>query len=226
MSTRSLALLSLFFFSFATGAQPPVGSQSQVASQEPNNQHFRQYKQLVERVKKGDLTVDFVQLISAASDWDRSEKGVFEPANREAMVEAFKKKNYKKAVELAEVVLDYEFTNRGLHLATANAYKKLAENEKADLHSKLAEKILTALLTTGDGKSVETAYCVQSINEEYVIMRHFGYKVTSQAYIMSNMSGYDLLSGKDEKTGKDVGLYFDISGLFTRCLQSHQEKKN
>jgi len=57
-------------------------------------------------------------------------------------------------------------------------------------------------------------------------MKHFGYTVTQQAYIMSNRSSYDLLSGKDDKTGKYEELYFDISGLFIRCLQSHRQKKN
>ncbi len=207
-------------FALLSYSQAYAKSQRQVATKQSNPAYLR-YKELVERAKKAD-SVDFVELISATSDWSISEKEVFTAPNRDSMVEAFKTKDYKKAVELAEVVLDYEFTNRGLHLATANAYQELHENEKADLHRKLADKILNALLSTGDGKTVGN--CVQSINEEYVIMRHFGYKVTMQAYIMSNMSGYDLLSGKDEKTGKDVGLYFDVSGLFTRCLQSHQKK--
>jgi len=192
----------------------------------PNSAEYLRYKEMVERARKGDVSVDFIDLISAASDWDLSQKGIFNPPNREAMAEAFKKKNYQKAVELAEIVLDYEFTNRGLHLATANAYKELAQTEKANLHTNFADKILNALLSTGDGKSLETAYCVQSINEEYVIMRHFGYKVSMQAYLTSNVGTYDLLSGKDKKTGKEVGLYFDISGFFSRCVQAHQKKRN
>lgn len=190
-----------------------------------SNEYYVRYKELTDRAKKGDSTVDFVQLISAASDWSVSEKEIFRAPNRDAMVEAFKKKDYKRALQLAEIVLDYEFTNRGLHLATTKAYEELGDKAKAGFHRGIADKILAALLTTGDGKSVETAYCVQSINEEYVIMRHFGYKVTSQAYILSDKTGYDLLSGKEEKTGKSVGLYFDISGLFSRCVQSHQVKK-
>src|SRR6266849_6268969 len=84
------------------------------AAQSPKpTEQYSKYKKLVERAKNGDQNLDFVLLISAASDWDLSQKSVFEVPNREAMVEAFKKKDYKKAVELAELVLDYEFTNRG-----------------------------------------------------------------------------------------------------------------
>jgi hypothetical protein len=66
-----------------------------------------------------------------------------------------------------------------LHNATANAYKEQSKNVKAEYHKKIAEKLLDALLSTGDGKSIESAYCVQGISEEYRIMRHFGYKVTT-----------------------------------------------
>jgi hypothetical protein len=194
--------------------------------QPPNSPEYVRYKEMVERARKGDVSVDFTELISAASDWDLSQKGIFTHPHREAMVEAFKQKKYQKAVEFAEIVLDYEFTNRGLHLATANAYGELAQTKKVNLHTDFANKILNALLSTGDGKSAETAYCVQSINEEYVIMRHFGYKVFRQAYMTSGGGVYDVLSGKDEKTGKEVGLYFDISGFFRKCVEGHQKKRN
>ena len=206
-------------------AQTPGKAQTTSPTNEQAEKYHSTYQQLVERVKKGDAAVDFVDLIAAASDWDVSAKTLIEVPHRDEMVAAFKAKDYSKAVDLAESVLDYEFTNRGLHRATANAYRELGNKAKADFHNDVGEKILKALLTTGDGKSTETAYCVQSINEEYVIMNYFGYEVSSQAYIVSSSSNYDLLEGKDKKTGKKVGLYFDISGLFTRCIQSHKQKK-
>lgn len=221
--------LSLFFLVALCFPRIAVQVQAQAEKQglaQQSNRHYLQYKELVERVKNGDQDVDFVQLISAASDWELSKEKLTEAPNRDEMVQAFKKKDYDRAVKLAEIVLEYEFTNRGLHLATANAYKELGDNAKSDLHRSVGEKILKALLSTGDGKTAQTAYCVQGINEEYVIMRHFGYRVVMQAYVISGEAEYDLLSGKDEKTGKDVGLYFDISGHFTRCVQSHQQKRN
>jgi hypothetical protein len=218
-------VLSLCLTGMLGQPQTPSRSQQPPAIDQ-TNRHYLQYRELVERVKKGDPSVDFVQLISAASDWELSEKSLIEAPNRDEMVQAFKKKDYKRAVKLADLVLNYEFTNRSLHLATADAYENLADNANANFHRETAERILKALLSTGDGKTVDTAYCVQSINEEYVIMRYFGFKVSMQAYIISGNSSYDLLSGKDEKTGKDVGLYFDISGYFSRCVQSHKQKTN
>jgi uncharacterized protein DUF4919 len=184
------------------------------------------YQTMVQKVKAGDSTVDFVELIAAASDWDLSSKTVISAPNRDVMVEAFKKKDYKKATDLAEQVLDYEFTNRSLHRATENAYIKLGDKARAEFHHNIAEKLLSAILSTGDGQSPQTAYCVQGIREEYVIMDHFGYEVSSQAYLGSGESTYDMLSGVDRKSKKAVSLYFDISGLFRRCINSHRKDQN
>lgn len=200
--TSAVRKLVLFFVLSVVLTATPLtfAKRQQPAVSEPTAPAYLSYKELVQRAKNGDTNIDFVEFIAAASDWDLAEKGVFTAPNREAMVEAFKKKKYKEAVLLAEAVLDYEFTNRGLHRATAKAYRELGNTEKARFHEDIGEKILKALLSTGDGQTPETAYCVQGINEEYVIMAYFGYEVSSQAYIVSSASAYDLLKGKDKKT--------------------------
>jgi hypothetical protein len=129
---------SLFLFLAAwsvTSAQtsPAVRNQSTAAVKEAPSS----YAQLVERAKKEDPTVDFVELRNAYAEWLCDEKAKTDAPNREAMVEAFKKKDYAKASELAEVVLDYEFVNRGLHLATENAYRQLGNQTQADKHKQL-----------------------------------------------------------------------------------------
>jgi hypothetical protein len=201
------------------------GQQSVEGGQKPNDPATAKqiYQQLVEKAKAGDATVDFVELIAAASDWDLSEKEIVKAPNRDEMVAAFKKKDYKRATELAEGVLDYEFTNRGLHRAAENAYTSLGDKTRSEFHRNIAEKLLNALLSTGDGQSPESAYCVQGIREEYVIMDHFGYDVSSQAYLASGNSTYDMLSGVDRKSKKPFSLYFDISGFFRRCINSHRK---
>jgi len=54
-------------------------------------------------------------------------------------------------------------------------------------------------------------------------MAHFGYKVTLQSYLVSGQIDYDQLSGTDEKTGKPVSLYFDISGQFSWCVKNKKK---
>jgi hypothetical protein len=175
------------------------------------------YSQLVERAKKGDLSFDFVQLRDAFAVWfrDPKNKDKTEAPKRGEMVEAFQKKDYAKAVELAEVVFDYEFANRGLHLAAEEAHRKLGNAAKAEFHREVAQKLFKALLSAGDGKSAETAFRVFSIREEYIIMEELGYAVSSQSLLSTpNGKSYDMLSGTDKKTGKTVDVFFDISFFF------------
>lgn len=195
----------------AQTAQGPQGTPAPPRQEAPDNSAYRR---LVERAKRGDPTVDFVKMRDAFLDWVAARGSRADAPNRDAMVEAFKKQDYAKAVELAEVVLDYEFTHRGLHLATEDAYRKLGNEAKANYHRDIAQKLLQALLTTGDGKSPKTAYRVHSIREEYQIMAELGYQVHSQSLMTHGDTPYDMLTGKHKETGKEVSLYFDISSFF------------
>jgi hypothetical protein len=219
MQSRIIRGLFVLLVPVLLHAQNAVKSPDRKAAIEFNSR-YKTYKQLVERAKQKDRTVDYVELIAAY--WDIYDK-LPEAPSRDQMSQAFKDKNYKLAVQLAEGIYDNEFQNRGLHLAMANAYDQLGDKQKAELHRAWAEKLFNAILSSGDGKSQQTAYCVQGIREEYEIMKHFGYKVSFQAYMVG---GYDSLGGIEEKTGRDVSLYFDISGNLSRCINSHRQKKN
>lgn len=200
-----------------TPVQTPAPSPDQSTAKPPHA-----YVQLVERAKKNDLTVSFKELRKAFSEW-QCQKNTDTP-NREAMVEAFNKKDYAKAVELVEVVLDYEYIHRGLHLAAEDAYRHLGNTTKADEHKAVAEKLLDALLTSGDGKTAATAFFVLSIREEYFIMEKLGYKTSSQALTSEGNRMFDVLSGTDTKTGNTVSLYFDITSFFGGCDRKPQPK--
>lgn len=212
-SLFAIAML-LWLCAFSASAQQPPPQKSSSGQPQTASQDNSLYRQLVGRVKKGDATVDFVKLRDAFWQWLNDAKNQTKAPNRDAMVEAFKKQDYAKAAELAEVVLDYEFINRGLHLATEDAYRKVGDTAKADYHRDIAQKLMQALLSTGDGKTPETAYRVFSVREEYQIMDYLGYAPGSQALLSINNKPYDLLSGTDKKTGKGVQVYFDISSFF------------
>jgi hypothetical protein len=176
-----------------------------------------EYHQLVERAKKGDLGVDFVRMRDLFSEWSCEDNAQTDAPNREAMIAAFEANDYAKAAELVEGVLDYEFVHLGLHRAAEDAYRKLNNQAKADFHKAVADKLLNALLTAGDGKTAATAYRVLSVREEYFIMNELGYKVTIQMLASENGKPYDILSGRDKKTDKEVSVYFDIGSFFGNC---------
>lgn len=216
-----LLLLLLCVCSAATGQTPKKPPTATPIAPKVENDKST-YPQLVERVKRGDTDVDFVRLRDSYAEWLCDDKAETDAPNRDAMVAAFDAKDYAKAVELVEGVLDYEFVNLGLHRAAEDAYRKLNNQPKADFHKGIADKLLNALLTSGDGKTAQTAYRVLTVREEYFIMNQLGYKVNMQALLAQNDKPYDLLSGKDAKTGKEVAVYFDISSFFGGCGRTNK----
>lgn len=182
------------------------------------------YRQLVNRIKGGNLDADFVKLRQAFGEWLCDDKVNTDAPNRDAMIQAFESKNYKTAAELIEIVLDYEFVNRGLHLAAEDAYRQLGNQAKADFHKTIAHKLLHAVLISGDGKTAESAYRVLDVSEEYFVMRQLGYIVGGQALMSKNNKAYDILNGNDSDTGKAVSVYFDISSFFGGCDRVRKSK--
>ena len=212
---KILSTLGLLFLlcCLPVAAQRPPEPSTQQPTAQPTPQLDR-YRTLVNRAKDGDSSVDFAMMRDAYLEWLDDDKNKTDAPNRDQMVEAFKSKAYDKAVALAEVVLDYEYVNRGLHLAVADAYHQLGDETKANFHRDIAQKLLQALLSTGDGKSMKTAYRVMSVSEEYLIMRELGYELHSQALLSGTDGAYDELMGVDKKTGKKVDIYFNISSFF------------
>jgi hypothetical protein len=210
-------LLLLWVSPVIMGQLPEQATPASPVSQQEGRKDQSEYRQLVERVKQGDQTVDFVRLRAAYAKWQCDKTVNTDSPNRDAMVAAFNEKNYAKAVDLVEAVLDFEFPHVGLHRAAEEAYRELNNQSKADLHKTIADKLVNALLASGDGKTAETAYQVLTIREEYFIMNQLGYKVSSQALMSGRGKSYDVLSGRDSKTNKEVSVYFDISSFFGGC---------
>jgi len=226
----TLSFVSLTLVTCRAYAQNPGEKQSNKASVQEEKQ---EYLLLVEKAKRGDQTIDFGRLRTSYLDWVNNKCNQTDPPNRDEMVKAFEKKDWQKAVQLGEKVLDYEFTNRGLHLAMANAYKELQNSEKEQYHTEIAQKLLKALLDSGDGKTPKTAYKVHSIREEYIVMRELGYRVSSQALAMDKDYGsFDILTGENAEK-KTASFYFSINSFFgggnaKPCPENEkkQEKKN
>ena len=204
-----LSAVALFASLLTASAQTPKPSPTQPAPQ------THAYVQLVQRLKKADATVSYIELRKQFADW-QCQKNSSAPT-RQALVDAINNKDYAKVVELVEDVLDYEYVHRGIHLAAEDAYRHVGNTEKADEHKAVAEKLLEALLTSGDGKTGKTAFFVLSIGEEYSIMRQLGYKPNSQALLSVGDRMFDLLRGIDTKTGNEVSVYFDITSFYGGC---------
>ena len=223
----SLSLLILLLTVFVSAQKPEQAKIGDTNSQTKPSE----YTELVKKAKSGDPTIDFVKFRAAYLDWISDECNQTDAPRRDEMVKAFEAKNWSQAAELAENVLDYEFVNRGLHLATANAYKELKNTEKEKYHADIARKLFKAILDSGDGKTAKTAFKVHSIREEYQVMRELGYQVSMQSLVFDKEYGsFDVLSGQNAEK-KEGSFYFDINSFFgggqsKPCKDGKDNKKN
>jgi len=187
-----------------------------ITAQKPDPQTAKtdnsQYRQMTEKISKGDLNIDYSQLRKAYSEWLNTTKQTDAP-NRDEMVKAFEAKDYAKAVDFGEKVIPFELTNAGLLGAMADAYTKLKNETKSKFYTELAHKVRHSLFLSGDGKTAKTAYYVVGISEEYRVMRELGYTVSGQSLLNVEGQAYDLLAGKDAN-GKEVQVYFNICIFF------------
>ena len=205
MNKLILTIIFTTVFAYGTFAQNPA--------QKPESKDSSLYMQLVEKIRSGDNTVNFGSLRRAYVAWLNTGSNSDEHPKRKEMVKAFESKDYKKAVELAEIVIAAEFINSGLLGAMADAYKQIGDEKKFKFYDDLKHKARHGLFLSGDGKTAKTAYYVMSIPEEYRVMRELGFTTSMQSLLSIDGQSFDLLKGTDEK-GNSVEVFFNICAFF------------
>jgi hypothetical protein len=167
------------------------------------------YKNLLERVKKGDPSVDFLELRHAYAD--SPEYSSIEDSDESTkMFEAFNRKDYAETLAHAQKVLDKDYVDIDAHHMSFLAYREMNDAEHAQFHQNIARNLIRSILSTGDGKSQKTAFEVISTSEEYVILKVLGLQPGSQSLIGENRHDYDRLEAVDPETHLKVTLYFNV----------------
>lgn len=100
---------------------------------------------------------------------------------------------------------------------TGLAYEKLGSEDTAKLWFHKFEKLMGTILSTGDGKSTETAIIVTKISDEYVVLNYLNLQPAEQTLLRENKKAYDILEVVRNEYGIKE-LYFDIT-LFYGILK-------
>ena len=93
-----------------------------------------------------------------------------------------------------------------VHLMRAGLLLKAGDVPGHLYHRMIFYGLLTSIVTSGDGKSPETAYKVISVDEEYTVLNHIGAKVKSQSLVAGSCDAMAV-----QFNGADTTLYFDAS---------------
>ena len=211
----ALALLTLVLSAAvglaASQEQPKKSSQD---SPKPS------YRELLERVKKSDSTVDFRELRMAyAATTEYSPYGG-DRETRQKMFAALNAKDYAGALESAEKMLAKNFVDMNGHFVAYVANRELSHADKATFHKFVFEGLMKSVTGSGDGKSAETAFVVISTDEEYVLFNFLGLRPAGQSLITQNGHTFDRMTAANPKTNETVVYFFNIDKPFNWLGQS------
>ena len=177
------------------------------------------YPELLRRFQAADTTLSLEQIrhfyygTATRPDYDP-----YKMAKIDALREAFEKdtpnkEDWEKAANEIDKELETDPTNIRFHLYKHIIYSNLygQDSEKAvDAHNQVV-MLLSAVTSTGDGSSKETAFHVISVADEYGIMDIFGLSPTMQSLVEDKGQSYDVMELKENKYGLE-SMYFNKKG--------------
>lgn len=187
------------------------------------------YNDLVVKAERGDADVDYTALRLAyaqTKDYDPYS------ANTETLFkeswDALQAKDCATVLAKSEELLKRDYTRIPIHVMRESCFKEQGDTARADRELAVAKGLALSVLGSGDGRSTATAVKVVTLNEENFVLVHYGMSKERQALVNDGGKQYDLIEGKAKDSDTSVGVYFDVSLLFTGLAGKLQEpeKKN
>lgn len=173
------------------------------------------YPKLMQRYEAFDTTltvVDYRHLYygylfqnNYDSDWKSKDKKTIEKSFRDAKKD---KTNYDQVITLVNNSLhEYPFDLRSMQFLCF-LYHENDEKEMGEKASRRFISLIGAILSSGDGKSCETAYHVIFPQHEFSILKIFQFESAAQ----KRVDGCNYLELKENKRGME-GIYFKVPGI-------------
>jgi hypothetical protein len=175
------------------------------------------YRQLVERVRAGDFSVDFRALRMACARSKVCEVRAT-PDELADMGQAGREQRQTDAVEICERLISHGFINMEAHVACSQAYTALNRPDQAKFHLDIMTALFQSVLNAGDGKTEETAYEVISVREQYAVLAGKGLPQSGEG-VLSHRSysagghNYSRWEVRHPKTQEKVVVFFNTDAV-------------
>lgn len=197
-SYRSLTLVCFLFFLVLVS--PVFGLDDAKVAQ-------AKYDTLKAKVQSGDLNIDWRELRLDAVVADVVGSFDWHEANS-AGVAAFNAGDYNKALLKGQEIIQHDIANGDGHFLAMVALKHLGKQDEAAHEKLIVDKILQSILSSGDGKTADTAWFTVSTTEEYFVLRLLGLSPKSQALVKQGGHSFDRMTVVDHE-GKESTLWFN-----------------
>jgi hypothetical protein len=133
---------------------------------------------------------------------------------RELSETYYGKKDYTKALEIGKQILDINFLCPETHMICALSYEKLKDSKKAEYHEYVVIGIVDSIIGSGNGKNMQKAFKVITIQEEYFLLSILGLKNQSKRLVNEDNHFFDVFKVKNNKTGEVSEVFFNVDILF------------
>ena len=190
---------------FAVAALPPA-----VAAPFAVSDQSSEYATLLASLKAGNTAIDYTRLRLSYMDSPEYKAAKDVSKSEDSMSDALNKKDYPAALKDAEAVLDSDYVNIDAHYVALLANREMGAADKAEFHRAVFRGLINSILNSGDGLSMEKAWVVINVHEEYVILRVLGFKPSQQSLVNQNGHSYDVMKVKKADDGTDQTFYFNV----------------
>lgn len=130
--------------------------------------------------------------------------------------------DYHEMIRYADSVLVRNpFSMRTLNYQ-AYAYRKLDRRPEWELNIQKIRTVLNAIINSGDGKSVATAFTVIQVQDEYSLIHALSFEFGGNQQLVDGH--YDYLALKENKFNIE-GLYFDVSASMEYLSRNFAKKE-
>jgi len=185
----------------AVAALPPATA----AQDQPS-----EYATLLASLKAGKTDIDYTRLRLSYMDSPEYKAAKDTSKSEDAMTEELNKKDYPSALKDAEAVLESNYVNIDAHYVALVANREMGAMDKAEFHRTVFRGLINSIRNSGDGKSLETAWVVINVHEEYVVLRVLGFKPSGQSLVNQNGHAYDVMKVKSIENGTEQTFYFNV----------------
>ncbi|MGD0683380.1 MAG: DUF4919 domain-containing protein [Terracidiphilus sp.] len=169
-----------------------------------------EYATLLASLKAGNTAIDYTRLRLSYMDSPEYKAAKDVSKSEDSMSDALNKKDYPAALKDAEAVLDSDYVNIDAHFVAFVANQEMGAMDKAAFHRTVFRGLINSILNSGDGLSMEKAWVVINVHEEYVILRVLGFKPSQQSLVNQNGHSYDVMKVKKADDGTDQTFYFNV----------------
>ncbi|PWN64505.1 DUF4919 domain-containing protein [Chryseobacterium oncorhynchi] len=127
-----------------------------------------------------------------------------------SLAEAFKQNNFEECIKQGKALYDKDPTNLDLLLILLRAYDSVKDGSNFMHHLSQFRSLADGMKSSGDGKSEKTAYLVNSVGDEYILLNILN---IGKDYTRGSKPSKDGMFDVWEKEGQKIYikvLYLDI----------------